>query len=455
MPIRLFISSASLLALVACDVVGPNYTPPTIDISASFAESGNTPAENLIQHEWWTHLNDSKLNTLVQRGMTQNLDVQTALERVRAAEAQLAGTGGATQLTGDASVQTQRSGGDVLPSTTTSSGSANASYVFDLFGGIRRGQEQASSSLQAAQYDAGTVRLTYLSSIVGNYVDARYFQESLELTRQTIASRTQTLSLVRSQRDLGAGTDLAVAQAQAQLDTARASLPGLEIGFHSSVYRIATLLAEPAAPLIADLQRGAAQPQPTGSIRTGIPANLLRNRPDILAAERRYAAALAGVGVAEADLYPALRLSGTVTVASTDSWSFGPRFSLPILGREVLSARREAAISQANQAELAWRAAVLGAVEEVQIAQSTLTRKRREVAGLRDAVASNQRVLALSRAAFEQGQTSVLDLLDAERATAGARMSLAGAVREASAAWVTLQIATGSGWATSLPQTDG
>lgn len=455
MPIRLIISSASLLALVACDVVGPNYAPPTIDLSASFAESGNTPAANLVQHQWWTHLNDSKLNALVQRGMTQNLDVQTALERVRTAEAQLAGTGGATQLTGDASLQTQRSGGDTSPSTTTSSGSANAAYVFDLFGGIRHGQEQAAANLQAAQFDAGTVRLAYLSSIVGNYVDARFFQESLELTRQTIASRTQTLNLVRTQRDLGAGTDLAVAQAQAQLDTARASLPGLEIGFHSAVYRIATLLAEPAAPLIADLQRGAAQPQPSGSTNAGIPANLLRNRPDILAAERRYAAAVAGVGVAEADLYPALRLSGTVTVAFADSWSFGPRLSLPILGREVLNARRETAISQASQAELNWQSAILGAVEEVQIAQSTLSRKRREVAGLRDAVASNQRVLALSRAAFEQGETSVLDLLDAERTTARARLSLAAAVREASAAWVTLQIATGSGWATGLPRTDG
>ena len=132
-----------------------------------------------------------------------------------AAKANVLATGGDSQLSGAITAQTVRSGGENNPASTASSGTANATYVFDLFGGALRGQQQANANLTAATYDVGTVRLAFLSSIIGNYIDARYFQESLELTRQTITSRGRTLDLVRSQRDLGAGTDLAVAQAQA------------------------------------------------------------------------------------------------------------------------------------------------------------------------------------------------------------------------------------------------
>lgn len=446
MPIRIFFSATSLFALVACDVVGPAYTPPTIDLATTFVEGGTSPAENEATQMWWSALGDAKLNALIARGLTQNIDIQTAFERINAAQAGLGATGLDSQFSGSLSAQMLRSGRGGAGADTTSSGTANATFVFDLFGKTRRSQEQAQSNLDAAAYDAGTVQLAFLSSIVGNYIDARYYQEALAISRQTIESRTKTVALVQSQRDLGAGTDLSVAQAQAQLDTARAQLPSLEIGFQSSAFRIATLLAEPAGPLVADLQRGAPQPHARGSASVGIPANLLRNRPDILAAERRFAAAVAGAGVAEANLYPSVSLTGTVTVAATESWSFGPLISLPILGREALFARKEAAISEARQSELDWRKSVLSAIEEVQIAQSTVIRKQREVARLRDAATSNQRVLDLSRSAFQAGETSVLDLLDAERSAASARLSLAGTLREASAAWVNLQIAAGRGW---------
>lgn len=447
MKIHLFMSTVGLLALAGCNSVGPDYAPPTTDLSATFIEGNGNSVKDLAQSQWWRGLNNAKLNELVERGMGQNLDIKTAFERIRVAEAQLESTGFPSQLSGSASAQTQRSGGSLVPKSTTSAGTINAALVLDLFGGVRRGQQEATANLEATQFDLGTIRLAYLSGIIGNYIDARYFQESLELTRQNIASTQRTFALVRSQRELGAGTDLAVAQAQAELDTARASLPSLESGFYSAVYRIATLLAESASPLLVDLRRGAAQPYPHKSGRVGIPANLLRNRPDVLASERRYAASVAAIGVAEADLYPSVSLSGTVTFATANSWSFGPSLSLPILGREALYARRKAAVSQAKLAELDWRASVLSAVEDVQIAQTTFIRRRREVTALRSAVASNNRALELSRSAFEVDGISVLDLIDAERGTSRTRISLATAVRDATAAWVTLQLATGSGWA--------
>ncbi|MFA8442038.1 TolC family protein [Yoonia sp.] len=256
---------------------------------------------------------------------------------------------------------------------------------------------------------------------------------------------------MRTQQEIGSAADLEVAQAQAQLDSAIATLPPLENGFNLSVFRIATLLAEPAGPILQTLQQGAPQLFAPRAGQTGIPANLLRNRPDVWAAERRYAAAVAAIGAAKAQLYPSLDLSGTVTSREITTWGFGPTVNLPILNQGLLRANRDVAVASAREAELGWRASVLSAVEEVQSADSTDTRARREVAALRDVVTSNERLLELTRASYEGGSSSLLDLLDAERATASARLSLANAVRNASTAWVRLQISTGSGWAAGTP----
>lgn len=444
---RTFVTSASLLTLMSCTVVGPDYIPPNIDIASTFVEPNGGETGNTARQEWWRAINDEALNSLVVRGLGQNLTIQTSLERIRQAELQLETTGLPSQLSGAVSAQVLANGGEGVSSGTDGEGVVSAGYIIDLFGGNLRTQQEAAANLQAARFDLGTARLAYLASIIGNYVDARYFQETLALTRQTIASAQRTVDLVRRQRDLGEATDLAVAQAEAELSTARSALPSLEAGFYAANYRIATLLAEPAAPLLAQMQHGAPQPVPSRDVGIGIPANLLRNRPDVAAAERRYAAAIAGVGIAQANLYPSVTLNGNVAVGSPDSWSFGPSVSLPILGRGILHSRRGAAASRAAQAELDWRSSVLIAVEDVQIAQATYLRSCREVDALRRAVASNNRALNLSRAAFEGGGTSVLDLLDAERSTSRARISLATAARERMAAWVTLQIATGSGWA--------
>ncbi|MEX3014014.1 efflux transporter outer membrane subunit [Gymnodinialimonas hymeniacidonis] len=448
-PINLVLLAGFLVS--GCAVVGPNYEPPTIDLAAEFVEGSSASADQTAHLEWWLQFNDPLLTELVERGLQQNLDIQAAIERINAAAAQLGSTGLASQASGSLTSQTQRTGVEGFEADTASSTSVNSSFVIDLFGGIAREQEQALANADAAHLDVGAAQLAYLSSMVDHYISARYYQEALELTRQNVASQARTLSIVESQRELGVTTDLNVAQARAQLDQARASIPGLEIGFHTSVYRIATLLAEPAAPLLGSMQSGAPQPHSRSNTGAGIPANLLRNRPDLWAAERRYASALAAVGVAEAALYPSLTLSGSVTIASPDSWSFGPSIQLPILGRGALASQRDVQISNAQQAEIEWRTLVLEAVEDVQIAQASYLRRQREVSSLRNAVASNRVVLDLTRSSFESGDQDVLDLLDTERNYADSRLSLAAAVRDLSSAWVTLQIASGRGWNTRRP----
>ena len=362
--LRRSLMTVSLLTLVsACTAVGPDYQPLNAATPASFVEGGRVSAGDVAMVEWWKGLGAPKLNELVDRGLAQNLSIQTAMERVAETQAALRSAGPASLISGNLTASSRQSGASGAPTTENTSAVFNGSLVLDLFGGQRRSYEQAQAQAESAGYDIGTARLAFLASLTGAYVDARYFQEALELTRQTIATRERTFNLVKAQEDAGAATELDRVQAQALLEEARSQLPTLESGFNSAVYAIATLLAEPAGPLRASLQKGAAQPRPKYRTATGVPADLLRNRPDVQSAERVFAASVAAIGVAEAQLYPSITLSGEITASSANSWSFGPTLVLPVLNQPKLRADRDQAVSRARQAELTWRAQILSAVE--------------------------------------------------------------------------------------------
>ena len=430
-----------------CAAVGPDYQRPGLSAPATFAEGSAKASAEVSQVEWWRDLGDAKLNSLVDRGLAQNLSIKSAIERIAEADAAMRGAGVASAVSHSLSASSTRSGVTDMTTTTAHSGAYSGSFVLDIFGGQRRAVQQAQAQYDAANYDVGTARLAFLASLAGAYVDARYYQEALALTRQTISTRAKTLDLVKAQQGAGTATELDRVQSQALLEEARATLPNLESGFNASVYAIATLLAEPAAGLLAEFQKGAAQPRPKSGAEAGVPADLLRNRPDVQSAERAFAAAVANVGVAEAAMYPSLTLSGTVTHATATSWSFGPMLALPVLSQSRLKASRDQAISQARQAELAWRAQVLTAVEETQAAQSRVLRTRRALTQYQAAASSYGRALALSRETYSAGTTTLLTLLDAERSRASVRLSVAGSTQALANNWIALQVAAGHGWA--------
>jgi len=435
-----------LAALVACTAVGPEYQPPNIELPDQFL-TGSGGTLNSQKSAWWRDLNDPILNELLAQGIANNLDIRIARERINQSMAVIDTTGVASQFNGALSGEATRGQPNGAPTATaTNTATLNANYVFDLFGKTHRGAEQAQANLHASEFDLGTVRLAIISNIVGAYLNARYFQEALALNRQSIESRRKTVSLVEAQAQFGSASELDIARAQSELETALAISPNLEAGFSSSVMRIALALGEPAAPLLASMQRGARQPLParTGSI--GVPANLLHSRPDIRALEQRFASAVAGVGIATADMFPSLELSGVVIESSGTSWSFGPKLTLPIFSQARLNAQRKIAISSATTAELNWRKGVLSAVSEVQLAQNQYNADRRRVAALRAVVTTNDRILALSRTNYESGAISLINLLDAQRANTNARLNLAGAVQGLSVSWAGLQIAAGYGW---------
>ena len=453
---------AVLLTLSGC-VVGPEHTPPETALPAKFAEGSKKSNGDVSMAVWWTAFNDKRLTGYVSQGLDQNLTVLQALERINAASANVtvAGAGALPNLGLGVSEDVNGQGGELRTQRgvgSTTSGSLSASWLLDLFGQYRRSRESAQASLDSAYADIDIARLALLSDLVSSYIDARYYQERIALARKNLASRRETLNLTRFQLEAGAASRLDVVQAEGLVNATLSEIPGLETQFRIAVHHISTLLGLPASSLVGEMQKGARQPYARMNTRSGIPADLIRNRPDIRKAERELAAATAQIGVAEAQLYPAITLGGSITPSyiatrsregSLLNWSFGPSLTLPILDGGRLKAGVDIAKSNAKTQYLVWKATVLRAVEEVENALAAVTRDTQTVSALRAQVRSAEEALELATASYKDGASSLLDVLDAQRSVSDARSGLAQAVRQQAADYVALNVAIGGGYAPS------
>ncbi|KKX26738.1 efflux transporter outer membrane subunit [Rhizobium sp. LC145] len=452
-----------LLLLSGC-VVGPDHKSPEISLPAKFGEGSTKSNGDVSMAPWWNAFNDSRLNGYVQQGLSQNLDVLQALERINQAEANVvaAGAGSLPSLTLSANNTT--SGADTRPNSpateatrNTTAGNVDVSWFLDLFGRYKRSRESALANLDAAYASVDVARLSLLSQIAAAYIDARYYQERIALARQNLNSRRETLQLTRLQLEAGAASRLDVVQAEGLVNTTLAELPGLETNFRRATHRIATLLGQPASTYVAEMQKGARQPAARVNPRSGVPADLIRNRPDIRAAERQLAASVAQVGVAESQLYPSISLGGSISPSysaissSSDSrgisWSFGPALTLPVFDGGALKANVRSAESIAREDYLTWKQTVLNAVEEVENALAALARDGRTVAALRETVRSYQEALSLATASYRDGASSLLDVLDAQRQVSTAQANLAAAIQQMAQDYVALNVAIGGGYA--------
>lgn len=436
----------SAAVLQACSPVGPNYEAPRIELSQAFVNSSSEALRDSSRTAWWTSLGDPVLNELVDIGLRQNLDIRAATERIRAARANIDRSGIPQQAEGGITAEARRidtPGGTIVEQSGIT---ADAFFVLDMFGEFTRARQGAAANLEAVQFDAGTARLAYLAEIITAYNETRYFQAAAAITRQSIGSRRQTLDLVQRRADAGEATSLELAQARSLLATAEASLPILIGRYEENVFRIATLVAQPATLVKGRMDSVRGQLRPRGGTLVGVPADILRNRPDVRAAERNFAAATASVGVTEAQLLPRLTIDGSVTVGDNDSWGFGPSLILPLLNQPALQANRRVAESNARQAELVWRGAVLNAVEDTQSALALTRQWANQAAAFGRAVQASTEVLDLSRQAYDVGGATLLDVIDAERLIFENRLDMANAIRNWTSSYVQLQVGTGKGW---------
>ncbi|MBX4893503.1 MULTISPECIES: efflux transporter outer membrane subunit [Rhizobium] len=454
------LTAAVLPLLLSSCMLGPDYASPETPLPSKFSEGAKQSVGDVAVSAWWNSFSDRTLNQYVATGLDENLSVQQALERINAAAADvtITGAGGFPNLDFGAS-HTICKARDVTSTQNISGGQLSLTWLLDVFGQYRRSTESALASLDSAHAAVDVAKLALIKDLVSSYIDARYYQQRVSISRANLKSRQETYDLTNFQLEAGAASRLDVSQAEALVQSTIAELPSLELNFRVSAHHIATLIALPSEMVVKQLQKNEGQPVYREKINAGIPADLIRNRPDIREAERNLAAATAKIGVAEARLYPAITLSGSITPSyinqrgrrgDISKWSFGPSLDLPILDGGRLRANVETSKSAAAAAYIRWKSTVLTAVQEVQDALTAARRDVRTVNSRHRQVETTEETLKLSVDSYKDGASSLLDVLDAQRQVSSAQAGLATAIQKLAKDHVQLNVAIGGVFAAPM-----
>lgn len=456
------------LTLLAGCAVGPDYaTPEATGLPARWHRAADTRSVTTAAlGEWWRDLRDPLLDRLMAEAVEGNLDVATAKAKIREARALRREAIGGLLPTLDGSASGTRQ------QTTASSAAAgtrvsnlfqaglDASWELDLFGANARSLEAATASAHASEADLDSTLLTLVGDVATNYVEARGYQARIDLARRTAKSQRETAGLTRTKFEAGSASAVDTSKAEAQAATTEAAIPSLESAFAQTVHRLSVLTGREPGALAGAMAGSRPIPAPRRALPKGIPADVLVNRPDVRAAERRLAQATAAVGAAEAALYPSVTLSGAISTsatrvgdlgkASTIAWSWGPSVKVPIFEGGKLVAARDAAEATRDQSFLAWRASILTALEDVENALVALSKERTRASRLSEAATQYRRAATLSRALYQSGSSSFLDVLDAERSLYSAEDSLIQSRVAITTDHVALAKALGGGWTKPL-----
>ena len=429
---------SAFLMLGACAAV-PGYQAPQMTLPAQYSRHVAAPAApSAADRLWWENFHDPVLNHLVAAALAENPSLAEARARLAEAEA-LSGRAAASGVLGDGRVEISSN------SDTSDTGEVGLSALFDPAGG-RRAEKRAAAARADAARDAGIdARRQLIAELATSYVDLRFYQTRLAHRQEDLASRQRSLRNIETRTEAGTGTELDVLQARALLADTQVDIPQLEATVIQTRNRISTLLGRTVGDIGVDLSYPGRQPLPRRAGDLGVPADLLRFRPDIRQAERLYAASIADMTAAEAARYPTLSLNGVIQapLAGGDaSRSLAAGLTLPVFSQGALAQDVRAANARADGALAQWRGAVLSAVEQVESALAALEGSYRSANAAEKSVTLNRRALALTRELLETGgEVTVLDLLDRERDVSNARGTLDSSCREMARQYIALKTA--------------
>ena len=459
---RRFAAPLCILSLAAC-TVGPDYRPPA-PASLSMPDTYyRRPAEAAPADlaRWWERFDDPLLTRLIDEATAGNLDLAAASARLTQARESLVQARAGLVPTVTGSVSAGRTVGAGNDRNSFSLG-ADAAWEADLFGRIRRGIEAARADAEVSWYDREALRVAIAAEVATNYVDARLAQEQLAIARDTLAIADDNLQIATWRRQAGLVSSLDVEQARAARAQNAASIPNIENGFASATYRIAVLTGRAPGALTDELSAKKPIPKGPQDVAIGIPADTLRQRPDVRAAERGLAAATARIGVAEAQLLPDLRLSGNI---GTSAGSIGGLFNaitggifsslsqtLFDGGRLRSQVRSQRAATEAALAT--YHQSVLTSLEDVENALNALRAARLREAQFAIALEAASNSALLARTQYRSGLTDFQQLLTVESSLLSARDGVAASRGDEALALVQLYRALGGGWdSTAAPLT--
>ncbi|MGB2928836.1 MAG: efflux transporter outer membrane subunit [Desulfobacterales bacterium] len=464
-PLTVLLPVVTALVIAGCAAVGPDYARVEPDAPQEWhtqLRGGLTtdlPKPETLAH-WWRALNDAELSGLEERAVKGNLDLKKALARINEARA-LRGISKASlfpTLDASASATNYRSSesGWSRKENKLYSAGFDAGWELDIFGGVRRSVEAAQANLEATQEDLCDVLVSLLAEVALNYVEVRTFQTALTVTESNIKSQEETYELNRSRYTAGIINELAVQQSLYNLERTRSLIPTLQTGLEAAKNRLAVLLGEKPGAVHRELATRKPIPVPPVTVAVGVPAETLRNRPDIRRAERNLAAQTARIGVATADLYPKFRLMGTIGLesvstgnfftAASRTWSISPGVSWNIFHGGAIRQNIKVQSARQEQALIQYESAVLKAQEEVENVLTAYAKEQHRRESLAAATSAAQTAVRLAQDQYKVGLVDFSNVLDAQRSLLSFQDQLAQSDGAVTSNLVRLYKALGGGW---------
>lgn len=448
------------LALSAC-AVGPDYLAPGTDPARIAALEAGDHDRTRFESAWWSQFDDPTLNRLVQRSLEDNRELRVAFSRLRAARAIRDDVANDRLPT-----VTSRAGGEFgraqLPPTSEErirqeryDLGLDMAWEVDLFGRIQRQLEASEARIELAEADYYQLQVSLIAELVDAYGTLRGAQLRERIARENLKNQQDSRGITEQLRDAGVGSELDVLRADARLAATEASLPQLQAQQVRARNRIATLLGQRPEQLDVDLS---ARPLPAiaKALPIGDPAELLRRRPDVRAAERQLAAATAEIGVATADLFPRVSLAGFLGFtagrgsqlgsSAARAWGVAPTISWAAFDLGSVRARLRGAEAEADGALAQYEQQVLLALEESENAFSDYAKRQQRLVSLVRQAEASRAAAQQAAIRYREGTVDFLVLLDAERERLAAEDAQAAAEVELYSGIVAIYKALGGGW---------
>ena len=474
--VQVLVLCAGLLA--GCTLVGPDFLRPSAKVSDQWLEAQDPrlKAAPATYREWWRALNDPVLEELIQTAYRQNLSLRAAGVRVFEARAQLGIAVGnlfpqSQQVQGSANYNrySERStsapqtalGGSVGFDYSQVQAGFSANWELDFWGKLRRGVESADASLLSAiaAYDNALVTLT--GDVASTYVQIRTLEERLRIAKENVVIQKESLQIAEARFKGGATSERDVQQALTQLNSTEATIPQLETQLRQQLNALSILLGLPPGHLGEKLAGTSGIPEAPLDIAVGMPAELLRRRPDIRNAEYQAAAQCAQIGVAKADLFPAFSLSGNFGFLASDigqfalgdvsSWrsrtgSIGPAFQWNLLNYGQITNNVRLQDARFQELIVTYQNTVLQAQQEVEDGLVSFLKAQERVSSLTRAADAARRTVELSLIQYREGATDYTTVLTAEQSLLSQQDSLAQGQGDVPQGLIAVYRAFGGGW---------
>jgi outer membrane protein, multidrug efflux system len=464
-------SALAIVILTGCASVGPNYVPPKTSMSPDWHAQlkGGLTAQEMDPQTlaaWWTTLDDPALSRLIERAVLGNLDVKKARARIREARARrgIAQADRFPTLDAKGSAVASRSSEEIGTGKTSELYAAgiDAGWELDVFGGVRRSMEAAEADLGASQEGLRDVLVSLLAEVALNYIELRTYQARLTVAEANLVAQSESYQLTLWRFEAGLSDQLAAEQARYNLENTRSQIPTLRTGSEQAMNRIAVLMGEQPGMVHKELAQHKPVPITPLEVTVGVPADVMRRRPDVRKAERDLAAQTARIGVTTAELYPKFKLSGSIgleafSLGSLVSWasrtiSGGANISWRIFDAGTIRQNIEVQSALQEQYLIAYEAAVLGALKDVENALVAYAEEQNRRHSLTETTQAAQRAVDLTQFKYQTGLADFSNVLDAQRSLLSFQDQLAQSEGTITSNLVRLYKALGGGWTSLAPE---